>query len=83
MTQRDRFIQTLLFQGADRLPLMDAGYTCVSAWHGQGLPETVDSEEQVEKYFGLDRGVALCLLTDHESMGCRCRRADIRRTWRR
>lgn len=69
MTQRDRFIQTLLFQGADRLPLMDAGYTCVSAWHGQGLPETVDSEEQVEKYFGLDRGVALCLLTDHESMG--------------
>ena len=69
MTQRDRLIQTLLFEGADRLPLMDAGYACVSAWHRQGLPETVDSEEQVEKYFGLDRGFALCLLTDHDSMG--------------
>jgi len=69
MTQRDRFIQTLLFEGADRLPLMDAGYACLSAWHEQGLPGTVDTEEQVERYFGLDRGISLCLLTDHDAMG--------------
>jgi len=68
MNQRDRLIQTLQFEGTDRLPYMDSGYTCLDAWHEQGLPPTVDTEEQVEKYFGLDRGFSLCLLTDHDSM---------------
>jgi|GEM_PF-2352232 len=68
MNQRDRFIQTLQFEGTDRLPYMDSGYACLEAWHEQGLPATVDTEEQVEKYFGLDRGFSLCLLTDYDSM---------------
>jgi hypothetical protein len=69
MNQRDRFIQALQFESADRLPFMDSGYIRLDPWHTQGLPGTVDTEEQVEKYFGLDRGFALCLLTDHDSLG--------------
>lgn len=68
MTLRDRLISALRGERGDRLPLLDAGYARVAAWHGRGLPETVDTEEQVERYFGLDRGLHLCLLNGHASM---------------
>ena len=58
MTSRQRFMAVLDFQPVDRIPLMDFGYweETIEAWHEQGLPVGITSPQQVEDYFGLDRG---------------------------
>jgi len=58
MTPKERFMKILSFEQPDRIPLMDFGYwkETIDLWHKQGLPKEVSSTEEVEKYFGLDRG---------------------------
>jgi uroporphyrinogen decarboxylase len=58
MTPKERFIKTLSFEKVDRIPLMDYGYweETIANWHKQGLPENVKTTDDVETYFGLDRG---------------------------
>jgi len=58
MTPGERFMKYISFEPVDRVPVMDFGYwrETINQWHEQGLPAEVDSTEQVETYFGLDRG---------------------------
>lgn len=58
MTPSERFMRCLNFESVDRIPVMDFGYwrETIDAWHAQGLPAEVDSTEEVERYFGCDRG---------------------------
>ena len=51
-------MKTISFESVDRIPMMDFGYwrMTIDNWHKQGLPVEVDTTEDVEKYFGLDRG---------------------------
>lgn len=58
MTPGERFMRCLNFESVDRIPVMDFGYwrETIDAWHKQGLPAEVDSTEEVERYFGCDRG---------------------------
>lgn len=58
MTPGERFMRAISFQSVDRIPCMDFGYwrTTIDNWHKQGLPAEVDSTEEVEQYFGCDRG---------------------------
>jgi len=58
LTPGERFMRAISFQSVDRIPCMDFGYwrTTIDNWHKQGLPMEVDTTEQVEAYFGCDRG---------------------------
>ncbi len=58
MTPGERFMKAISFESVDRIPMMDFGYwrETIENWHKQGLPAEVDSTEEVEAYFGLDRG---------------------------
>lgn len=58
MTAKERFLRTLAFEPVDRLPFIDFGYwpETIEAWHSQGLPEDVTTDEAVERYLGLDVG---------------------------
>lgn len=58
MTPRERFMKCISFESVDRIPVMDFGYwpETIAAWHSQGLPENINSTEEVERYFGNDRG---------------------------
>lgn len=58
MTPGERFMKAISFESVDRIPMMDFGYwrETIDNWHKQGLPAAVDSTEEVEAYFGLDRG---------------------------
>ena len=67
MNLRDRFVNTLTFTPGVRPPEMDFGYwsETIDVWHGQGLPETVRTDEEVEDFFGLDRGFEHTLPVEH------------------
>lgn len=58
MTPGERFMRCISFEKVDRIPVMDFGYwrETIDAWHSQGLPKSVDTTEEVEIYFGCDRG---------------------------
>ena len=58
MAPGERFMRALSFQSVDRIPVMDFGYwrETIDEWHQQGLPADVNTTEQVEAYFGCDRG---------------------------
>jgi uroporphyrinogen decarboxylase len=58
MTPGERFLKAISFESVDRIPMMDFGYwgETIENWHKQGLPDDVNSTEEVEAYFGLDRG---------------------------
>jgi uroporphyrinogen decarboxylase len=58
MTPRERFLKVLSFEPVDRIPLMDFGYweETIANWHREGLPDNVNTTNEVEDYFGLDRG---------------------------
>lgn len=58
MTPGERFLKAISFESVDRIPMMDFGYwrETIDNWHNQGLPDYVNSTEEVEAYFGLDRG---------------------------
>ena len=56
MTTRERFNKVLHWQKPDRVPNMDFGYwdETIVAWHDQGLPRDVQTNEDVERYLGLE-----------------------------
>ncbi len=56
MTTRERFNKVMHWQRPDRVPNMDFGYwdDTIVAWHSQGLPEDVKTNEDVERYLGLE-----------------------------
>ena len=54
MTHRERFLRTLHFEPVDHVPDMEFGYwdDTFRAWHEQGLPREVGSNEEADLYFG-------------------------------
>ena len=56
MTLRERWVRTMHYQKADRLPMMEFGYwdETLPLWHEQGLPRTVQTEAQAYAYFGIE-----------------------------
>ena len=54
MTHRDRFLRTLRFQSVDHVPDHEFGYwdDTLLAWHEQGLPRDVTSNERADVFFG-------------------------------
>ena len=58
MTPKERFLKCISFEPVDRIPVMDFGYwgETIDEWHKQGLPADVVTTDDVEQYFGLDRG---------------------------
>ena len=55
MTQRERFVNTLLFQPVDRIPNFEYGYMdgVLESWQEQGLPQPVTFDD-LDDCFGLD-----------------------------
>lgn len=58
LTPGERFMRCISFESVDRIPVMDFGYwkETIAEWHQQGLPADVRTTEEVEAYFGIDRG---------------------------
>lgn len=56
MTERERFLETLLFGRPDRIPFSPGGprESTLKAWRGQGLPEDVHWEEHLRSLIGID-----------------------------
>ncbi len=56
MTTRERFNKVMHWQGVDRVPNMDFGYwdETITAWHKQGLPAYLKTNQDVERYLGLE-----------------------------
>ena len=56
MTLRERWVRTMHYKKADRLPMMEFGYwdETLPLWHEQGLPRTVRTEAQAYAYFGIE-----------------------------
>ncbi|MCK4323478.1 MAG: hypothetical protein KAW89_03035 [Armatimonadetes bacterium] len=54
MTHRERFLRTYRFQQVDHVPDIEFGYwnETLPRWHGEGLPQQIDSNEMADKYFG-------------------------------
>ena len=54
MNHRERWLATLRFQAVDHVPDEEFGYwdDTLRAWHGQGLPEEIDSNAKADIYFG-------------------------------
>ena len=54
MTHKERFLRTMHFQSVDHVPDQEFGYwgETLVAWHSQGLPEWVNSNEAADQYFG-------------------------------
>lgn len=60
MTTRERFNRVMHWRTADRVPNMEFGYwkKTLEVWRGQGLPEHLKTNADVEKYLGLE-GISL------------------------
>ncbi len=56
MTTRERFNKVMRGQKFDRLPNWEFGYwdETILKWHEQGLPANIKTNEDVEKYLGLE-----------------------------
>ncbi len=56
MTTRERFLAVFTGRKPDRLPNLDFGYweETVTNWHDQGLPGTVSTDADMERYLGLE-----------------------------
>ena len=70
-TPGERFIRTISFESVDRVPVMDFGYwkETIEKWHSQGLPDYITSTEDVESYFGCDRGFETNLINYYGDKG--------------
>jgi len=57
MTERERFLETLLFGRPDRIPFQPGGprESTLAAWHQQGLPEGVPWLQFLSETLGLER----------------------------
>jgi hypothetical protein len=58
MNKKECFLGILTGEKVDRIPVMDFGYwpETILEWHKQGLPLSVKTDADVERYFGLDLG---------------------------
>ncbi len=56
MTDRERYLETLLFGRPDRIPFLPGlpRESTLKAWRGQGLAEGADWEEEVRKKIGIE-----------------------------
>lgn len=56
MTTQERFNRVMHWQETDRVPNMDFGYwdETITAWHRQGLPAYVKTNQDMERYLGLE-----------------------------
>jgi hypothetical protein len=56
MTSCERFLRVFHGQTPDRVPNMEFGYWDVTlkSWKGQGLPERLETDEDVERFLGLE-----------------------------
>jgi uroporphyrinogen decarboxylase len=56
LNTRERFNKVMHWQQPDRVPNMDFGYWAetITTWHGQGLPDRLKTNEDVEKHLGLE-----------------------------
>ena len=56
MTTRDRFNRVFRWERPDRVPDMEFGYwdKTIAVWHEQGLPRDCRTNEDVERYLGLE-----------------------------
>jgi uroporphyrinogen-III decarboxylase len=65
MTLRQRFNRVMHFQTVDRIPNFEFGYwsETLPAWHKQGLPEYVKTEQDANEFFGFEP-LTMCTL-DH------------------
>lgn len=56
MTTRERFNKVMHWQKPDRVPNMEFGYwdETIIKWHDQGLPQNLKTNEDIEKYLGLE-----------------------------
>lgn len=56
MTTQERFNRVMHWQETDRVPNMDFGYwdETITAWHKQGLPAYVETNQEMERYLGLE-----------------------------
>ena len=54
MNHRERWLATMRYQGVDHVPDEEFGYwdDTLRAWHGQGLPDEIDSNAKADIYFG-------------------------------
>lgn len=61
MNNRERFLQTMLFQNPDRIPLSPGGprESTLAAWRQQGLPECDDYFAVVLSELGISNGAVL------------------------
>lgn len=61
MTPSERFLKTLSFEQADRIPVFDFGYwpETITRWHAEGMPAELTAYEDIEGYFFGDRGFEL------------------------
>ena len=57
MTERERYLETLLFGNPDRIPLQPGGprESTLAAWYEQGLPEGVDYFEALMDILGIPK----------------------------
>ncbi|NSW89136.1 MAG: hypothetical protein HPY74_00390 [Firmicutes bacterium] len=55
MTERERYLETLLFGNPDKIPLQPGGprESTLAAWHNQGLPEGVNYYDALMDMLGL------------------------------
>jgi len=56
MTTQERFNKVMHWQEPDQVPNMDFGYweETITIWHKQGLPTYVKTNQDVERYLGLE-----------------------------
>ena len=61
MTERERFIETLLFGRPDRVPFTPGGprESTLAAWHSQGLPEGVNYMDHLREALGIEPPAAI------------------------
>jgi len=57
MTERERYVETLLFGNPDKIPLQPGGprESTLAVWHVQGLPEEVDYFEALMDILGIPK----------------------------
>jgi len=62
MNDRERYLATMRYQPRDRCPMWDFGFwvETLRLWHGEGLPDEVDTNAKAARFFGMDDFGADC-----------------------
>ncbi len=66
LTQRERWQRCFHYQSIDRVPNYEFGYwdELYARWHAQGLPESITTEREADRYFGYDERMTFGIRTD-------------------